>query len=475
MSQDESRHRQRERERGRPPLPPRFMTVVFTPRSRRRSDTMDGYDPTGLPPQGAPVTAQISSDYQGQEPLLTEFQAKVGQDMANIQDGLNYISQQIAAVPGRVLEGMAKAGGSEESGWRNWFAGHYHKHDPVPPPAASATRLAELQVESKALNSRNKELQHELDGTHRELEAVRRKMAGMEGQLLENQEEVNKLRGKEAMFRTMILDQASIQEVTDDDILQGFLKLRQNVQKISRSTAYAVDANPLLSVAQEEAMPRSKDFYSPASWGILTLPDRRLRLRAKIYDELHYHILDYSCFGMLGIHAWDGVKNGSIEPGLRRFECLLKDRGVNYHAISDWIISTINCAEMSGVEELNSTSASNNIYATLAPLLSENTRPSDEDTLRAGILDLCKDAFKLRMLMRKSKNRYLVKTVDSDLTVLLSGCENMAYSVSVEGGKNSEKSDEIAYVVFGALVKQPQTAGQPVKVLEKAQVVLKKK
>ncbi len=180
------------------------------------------------------------------------------------------------------------------------------------------------------MSSHNKELQRELDGARRELETVRRKMGGIEGQLRESQEEVNKLRRKEAMFRTIVLDQASVQEVSDDDILQGFLKLRQNIQKISHSTAYAVDTIPLLSAAQEEAMPDLKDFYSPASWGGLALPDRRLCLRAKIYDKLHHHILDCSCFGLLGTHIWDGVKNRPIEPGLRRFECLLNERGGKY-------------------------------------------------------------------------------------------------------------------------------------------------
>ena len=148
---------------------------------------------------------------------------------------------------------------------------------------------------------------------------------------------------------------------------------------------------------------------------------------------------------------------------------------VSNNLISDWRISTIKCAELSGIEERDSTSASNYIYAILAPLLSKQTRPSDEDALRAGILELCKDAFKLRMLMRKSKNRYLVQTIDPHMTVLHSACESTTCPVWVEGGNNSEKSDEIAYVVFGALVKQPQTADQPEKVLEKAQVVLKRK
>ena len=80
---------------------------------------MDGYNPTtGLPSQSAPAEAQISSNYQGQESLFTEFQLKVAQDMAGIQHGLNCLTQQVAAVPSQVLEGMTRAGAPEESGWR---------------------------------------------------------------------------------------------------------------------------------------------------------------------------------------------------------------------------------------------------------------------------------------------------------------------------------------------------------------------
>lgn len=149
----------------------------------------------------------------------------------------------------------------------------------------------------------------------------------MEAQLREHQEEVNKLRGKEAMFRTIILDQAGVQKISDDEILQGFLKLRQDVQKLSRSASYLVDTNPTISTAQEEATPSISSFYRAATWGQLGLVDRRLRVRAKIFDELHFHILGYNCFGLQGFQAEVGALTGPVEPGLRRFETILQDRG----------------------------------------------------------------------------------------------------------------------------------------------------
>jgi hypothetical protein len=152
-------------------------------------------------------------------------------------------------------------------------------------------------------------------------------MAGMEGQLHESQEEVKKLRGKEAMFRTIILDQASVQEISDNDILQGFLNMRQNVQNISRSSAYAVDTNPLLSATLEMAAPSVKEFYALDAWTMLGVADRRLRLRAKIFDELYAQILNSKCFGLLDVYTSDGDTKGRVEPGLRRFESMLKERG----------------------------------------------------------------------------------------------------------------------------------------------------
>jgi hypothetical protein len=79
------------------------------------------------------------------------------------------------------------------------------------------------------------------------------------------------------------------------------------------------------------------------------------------------------------------------------------------------------------------------------------------------------------MMMRKSKDKYVVEKIGVDAGVSLSALESKADPVAVESGKNSERSDEIAYTMFGALTKQPEGEGHPVKVLEKAQVVLRKR
>jgi hypothetical protein len=431
-----------------------------------------------IAPQHEVAAADISGDPRRQEAILLELQAKMNQDMAGIQTGLNCLMQQVEAIPAQVAAGMGKPGASGEHGWRAWFpgaTGYPDQQPPTPPPHVNATRLAELQGENKVLGNRNSGLQRELEAAKRELGMAQRKAASVEAQLRENQEEVNKLRGKEAMFRTIILDQAGVQKISDDEILQGFLKLRQDIQKLSRSASYLIDSNPIITAAQQETTPSLTSFYREATWGQLGLVDRRLRMRAKTFDELHFHILGYNCFGLQGFQADVGALLGPVELGLRRFEVILQDRGVSENVITDWRIATINCVELTGIEEKTSKFAAADIFAILAPLLSKHVRPSEEDVLRATILDLCKDAFKLRMMMRKSKDKYVVEKIGVDAGASLSALESKADPVGVESGKNSERSDEIAYTMFGALTKQPEGEGHPVKVLEKAQVVLRKR
>ncbi len=152
---------------------------------------------------------------------------------------------------------------------------------------------------------------------------------------------------------------------------------------------------------------------------------------------------------------------------------------VSESSIKNWTISTIECVELCKIQETTSANAAAAIFSILRRNLSHHTGPAEEDALHANILQLCQDAFQLRMLMRKSKHRYTVETVQADKGVSLAAVESKVDSVSVEGGKSSERSDEIAFAVFGALVKRPWagdgTAEPAVKVLEKAQVVLRRR
>jgi hypothetical protein len=109
------------------------------------------------------------------------------------------------------------------------------------------------------------------------------------------------------------------------------------------------------------------------------------------------------------------------------------------------------------------------IFFFFKPLLSGQASGARAD-IYAKILELCKDAFKLRMAMRKSKEGYRCEILNTDKT-----CETLAESFGVENGTNNEASDVICYTLFGALTKHPEYRGERKKVLEKAQVILKRK
>jgi hypothetical protein len=64
---------------------------------------------TGIRPLSDLGPTDIGGDPRRQEAILLEFQARVAQDMAGIQNGLNCLMQQVEAVPAQVAAGMTKS------------------------------------------------------------------------------------------------------------------------------------------------------------------------------------------------------------------------------------------------------------------------------------------------------------------------------------------------------------------------------
>jgi hypothetical protein len=137
---------------------------------------------------------------------------------------------------------------------------------------------------------------------------------------------------------------------------------------------------------------------------------------------------------------------------------------------------TIGIAETGKVVDSTSTQTAHKIYDFFAPLVSNNGRSSK--SLPTLITTLCQDAYSLRMMMRKAKEGYCCEMIVPGLgeKMLLPKNLEKAEGMEVEGckeGDDDQASDVIAYTLFGALLKYQQ--GKPMKVLEKAQVVLKRK
>jgi hypothetical protein len=116
------------------------------------------------------------------------------------------------------------------------------------------------------------------------------------------------------------------------------------------------------------------------------------------------------------------------------------------------------------------------ILATFEPLISPEITPEAYEALKNDVLQLCTDAYDLRMMMRRSKEEYAIWTPSPRGTqpARASDFTEFADSFEVEDGKAENGSDDIAYTLFGGLTKHPEYRGEGLCVLEKAQVVLHK-
>ena len=93
--------------------------------------------------------------------------------------------------------------------------------------------------------------------------------------------------------------------------------------------------------------------------------------------------------------------------------------------------------------------------------------------MKVSIHNIAKEAYELRMIMRKSKEGYLCRKLDVEPgdAPSVHSFESWVESQAVEGGKNNQGGDQIAYTLFGSLIKSLE--GRDI-VLQKAQVVLRR-
>lgn len=136
------------------------------------------------------------------------------------------------------------------------------------------------------------------------------------------------MRNKEAVLRTIILDKAGNQKVSDKEVKDMFVLLRQQVQIISSSTAF--DVNRSIQLPRGHSRSQT-DFFDIKAWKVLSAKDRMNRVKAQMSFILYDMILDAKLFGLSGLEANDGDRSTPIEASLRRFERVLMDgTGTNW-------------------------------------------------------------------------------------------------------------------------------------------------
>ena len=188
--------------------------------------------------------------------------------------------------------------------------------------------------EINALLMENHKMQREMASMHNKLQRAEADLQTALGQ-------TDKMRVENDRFRSIILGQANTQKVSDDEVISRFAKIRQDIQRLARNPAYDLDRSVLPS---REGQPTYRDmarFYSPENWEQLLPKDRVLRMRAQVFGLLYEGILAYHCFGLRGIEGLEDDEGrrsrtpregrhsqwlGAIEPGLRAFERLLRQK-----------------------------------------------------------------------------------------------------------------------------------------------------
>lgn len=117
------------------------------------------------------------------------------------------------------------------------------------------------------------------------------------------------------------------------------------------------------------------------------------------------------------------------------------------------------------------TALARQIYSWLTPLLAVNVQKSDFEEFKSSLLEICKSAYSLRLLMRSSKEDYQCMLIPlGDSPDQHQETATVFNKIKVERG-----SSEIAFNIFGALIKFPHYRGYGRVVLEKAQVFVKKR
>lgn len=113
--------------------------------------------------------------------------------------------------------------------------------------------------------------------------------------------------------------------------------------------------------------------------------------------------------------------------------------------------------------------AANDIWKLFRCLSLKKAASAATQKFESDIVQLCNDAYYLRTLMRKSKDKYSCELFRPGTNI-----QEVGTALEVCGvERGGQASDIVAFVVSGALVKQPQDVNEPAIVLEPAHVVVR--
>ncbi|KAF2113916.1 hypothetical protein BDV96DRAFT_600671 [Lophiotrema nucula] len=277
----------------------------------------------------------------------------------------------------------------------------------------------------------------------------------------------------EIKLRDIILENAANEKITDMEVRQAFLDFRQSVQQLAKSSMFQFDEFVL---SREDQKIRFKaEFYH--NLPKLSTKDGRQRLQARVFDIIFSWVFGKPCFGLKrqSEERKRDAHLGKLEDWLGEFENHLMQAKVAPSKIADWRIVTLACVAKLELPEEYSVVVASEVENFLRPVLPKGISESECVKLWEKIVTVCKKAVALKLLMQRSKEGFNVESYDIKDLPRLSEATLWLDPFGVEGGKFDDRSDTVAYVLSGALVKHSSHLGGDRKYLEKAEVILKKR
>ncbi|KAG6058641.1 hypothetical protein E4U17_007812 [Claviceps sp. LM77 group G4] len=266
-------------------------------------------------------------------------------------------------------------------------------------------------------------------------------------------------------LREVILGNALRPKISDDEIRQRFVNIRQQIQAVVNNLAYDKTRTFMPRAAGNESVLRIHQEYNSYS-----PEDRIFLMRSTVYDIIRHFIFGRDTFGLAGlVTPLQYNREEQLDQFLGEFEGLLRRKKVTNEVISDWRLATFKCIESFNAAPHDNSNARGEIRQFLFPLLRSERNLLE---IAVEINRLCDDAFALRLLTRKSGDRYQFDGPTRGVECVPAK-GNVEICAVLGGG---EVSNHVAFSICGALIKKTGNKESEVTcVLEPAHVVVQAK
>lgn len=140
--------------------------------------------------------------------------------------------------------------------------------------------------------------------------------------------------------------------------------------------------------------------------------------------------------------------------------------------MTNWRLSTLRSVEAAGLTSIVfGTALAKRLYDEFATLIIDGATHEERVKLRKGFEEICNQAYALRLLMRKSTESYECLLIRSGVPL-----DEIEHGVDIFGELDGRPDGkvEVTLTLFGALAVHPRSGEEQPRVLENAQVIVRR-